>query len=74
MAGGTWKAQNKIRPGAYINFKAVPKPSNRLGSRGVMTMPVPLSWGPEGKVIELLSTHLLDGKRLAKIGYVATDV
>ena len=73
MAGGTWKAQNKIRPGAYINFKAVPKPSNRLGSRGVMTMPVPLSWGPEGKVIELLSTDLLDGKSLAKIGYVATD-
>ena len=73
MAGGTWNAQNKVRPGAYINFKAVPKPSNHLGSRGVMTMPVPMSWGPQGKLIELLSTDLLDTKSLAKIGYVATD-
>lgn len=73
MAGGTWKAQNKVRPGAYINFKAVPKPSNRLGTRGIMTMPVPMSWGPEGKVVELLSTDLLDTKSLAKVGYVATD-
>ena len=73
MAGGTWNAQNKVRPGAYINFKAVPKPSNRLGTRGIMTMPVPMSWGPQGKLIELLSTDLLDTKSLAKIGYVATD-
>ena len=27
MAGGTFIAQNKVRPGAYINFKAVSAPA-----------------------------------------------
>ncbi len=71
MAGGTFKSQNKIRPGAYINFKAVAKPLSSLGTRGVMTMPVAMSWGDT--VTELLSTDLLDGKSLAKIGYTAFD-
>lgn len=73
MAGGTWKVQNKVRPGAYINFKAVPAPNSNLGTRGIMTMPVAMSWGPEKGVIELLSTDLLDGKSLAKIGYTGAD-
>ena len=71
MAGGTFKAQNKIRPGAYINFKAVAKPLSSLGTRGVVTMPVPMSWGAE--VTELLSSELLDGKSIPKIGYSAFD-
>jgi len=73
MAGGNWSAQNKVRPGAYINFKSVPAPLTQVGSRGIMTMPVPMSWGPAGEVIELYSTDLVDGKSLEKIGYVATD-
>lgn len=71
MAGGTFKSQNKIRPGAYINFKGVAKPLSSLGTRGVVTMPVPMSWGDT--ITELLSTDLLDGKSLAKIGYTAFD-
>lgn len=71
MAGGTFKSQNKIRPGAYINFKAVAKPLSSLGTRGIMTMPVAMSWGAE--ITELLSTELIDGKSLAKIGYTAFD-
>ena len=71
MAGGTFKSQNKIRPGAYINFKGVPKPLSSLGTRGVVTMPVAMSWGAE--VTELLSTDLIDGKSLPKIGYTAFD-
>lgn len=71
MAGGTFKSQNKIRPGAYINFKAVAKPLSSLGIRGVVTMPVPMSWGAE--VTELLSSELLDGKSIPKVGYSAFD-
>jgi len=71
MAGGTFKSQNKIRPGAYINFKAVAKPLSSLGTRGIVTMPVAMSWGAE--ITELLSTDLIDGKSLAKIGYTAFD-
>jgi hypothetical protein len=69
MAGGTFKTQNKIRPGAYINFKAVAKPLSSLGTRGIVTMPVAMSWGAE--ITELLSSELLDGKSLPKIGYTA---
>ena len=71
MAGGTFLTQNKIRPGAYINFKGVAKPLSRLGTRGIMTMPVPMSWGDT--ITELLSTELIDGKSLPKIGYTAFD-
>lgn len=71
MAGGTFKSQNKIRPGAYINFKGVARPLSSLGTRGVVTMPVAMSWGAE--VTELLSTDLIDGKSLPKIGYTAFD-
>lgn len=73
MAGGTWTAQNKVRPGAYINFKAVPITSSNLGTRGVMTMPVALTWGPQKEVIELYSSDLLDGKSIDKVGFSAAD-
>lgn len=71
MAGGTFKTYNKIRPGAYINFKSVPKPLSSVGSRGILTMPVAMDWGAE--LTELYSTDLLDGRSLAKIGYTAFD-
>lgn len=73
MAGGKWQAQNKIRPGAYINFKAVGKSMSAFGTRGVMTMPVTMSWGPHDKVIELLATDLIDGKCLEKIGHTMIE-
>lgn len=67
MAGGTWVAQNKVRAGAYINFKAISAPTNLIGSRGIATMPLPLSWGD--KVIELYSDDLFNGNSITKIGY-----
>ena len=73
MAGGTWNAQNKVRPGAYINFESVPTPSSLTGTRGIMTMPVPMSWGPADTIINLYSTDLLTGASLPKIGMTAFD-
>ena len=73
MAGGTWITQNKVRPGAYINFQSVPTPSSNVGTRGIMTMPVPMSWGPADTVIDLYSTDLLNGNSLTKIGMTAFD-
>ncbi len=37
-------------------------------------MPLPLSWGVQGQVIELLSTDLTDGKSLEKVGFTAADI
>lgn len=71
MAGGTFQSQNKTRAGAYINFESVPKPMSKVGTRGVATMPIPLSWGPE--LVELYSTDLVDGTSLAKVGLDVTD-
>jgi len=71
MAGGTFQSQNKVRAGAYINFESVPKPMTKVGTRGVGTLPVPLSWGPQ--LIELYSTDLTDGSALAKIGLDVTE-
>lgn len=71
MAGGTFQSQNKVRAGAYINFKSVPKQLTKVGTRGIATMPIPLSWGPQ--IVELYSTDLTDGSSLAKVGLDVTD-
>ena len=71
MAGGTWLSQNKKRPGAYINFKSVPRPSMTVGDRGIVAIPMSLSWGNEGELIEVLSTELLDGSSRKKVGFDA---
>ena len=73
MAGGTWLSQNKVRPGAYINFKAIPKSSMTVGDRGIVAMGLPLSWGAEGKLIEVLSSDLLDGNSKKLVGFTAFD-
>ena len=74
MAGGKWLAQNKVRPGAYINFESVPAPASNVGTRGIMTMPVELGWGPEKELVRLYSTDLLDGRSLPLIGLSAFDM
>ena len=73
MAGGTWKSQNKIRPGAYINFKEYATPLIKVGDRGIATIALPLKWGAEGSLIEVLSSDLVDGKSRAKVGFTAFD-
>lgn len=73
MAGGVWLSQNKTRPGAYINFKAVPKSSMTVGDRGIVAMGLNLSWGEEGKLIEVLSSDLLDGNSKKLVGFTAFD-
>lgn len=69
MAGGTWLSQNKTRPGAYINFKAVPKSKMTVGDRGIVAIGLPLSWGKSNELIEVLSSEMLDGKSKAKVGF-----
>lgn len=69
MAGGVFTGQNKIRPGAYINFKSVAKPTGKVGARGISTIPLILGWGPSDKLIEINSSDISDGKILNKIGY-----
>ena len=74
MAGGTWLSQNKVRAGAYINFKAVPKSSMTVGDRGIVAIPLNLDWGEEGKLIEVLSTDLYNNSSNKLVGFNAFDI
>ena len=73
-AGGTWTVQNKQRPGAYIDFLSVGKPNTVIGDRGVVACALPMIWGPADTIIELLSTDLVDGSSLAKVGCTIADI
>ena len=53
LGGGTFTAQNKVLPGAYINFVSAASANTNLSDRGVATMPLELDWGAEGKVFEV---------------------
>ena len=72
-AGGTWTVQNKVRPGAYINFMSVPKPIGTLGERGTVAVGMPMTWGPQGALIHLTGDDLVNGASLAKVGVTVAD-
>ena len=38
LGGGTYLVQNKILPGAYINFVSQPRAMGTLGERGTVCM------------------------------------
>lgn len=44
-----------------------------VSDRGIASFAVPMSWGPEGEIIDLLSSDLTDGSSIAKIGYSGTE-
>lgn len=73
MPGGTFLSMNKVRPGAYLNFKSVPRPMMTVGDRGIVTIPLELNWGAEGELIDVYSDELLNGDSLAKVGFTAFD-
>ena len=52
LGGGTFLVQNKVLPGAYINFISVAQASATLSDRGIVTIPLAMNWGPEGKLGE----------------------
>lgn len=56
MAGGIWTAQDKVRPGAYINVQGNGKVGTSSAVSGIMTLPLPLKFGPVSEVLELDAT------------------
>lgn len=73
MAGGIWTSQNKLRPGAYINFEAAGQAQVNTSTRGIVALPTTLSWGGENSIIELTNDDLVTGNSLAKVGFVQSD-
>ena len=53
LGGGTFVAQNKELPGAYVNFISATSANANLSKRGIVTMPLELDWGIDGEVFEV---------------------
>lgn len=50
LGGGNFTTQNKVLPGAYINFVSAASANAELSERGIVTMPLELDWGVEDEV------------------------
>lgn len=69
---GVWAGQNKVRPGAYINFKAVRNANVANTDRGIVALPLALGWGVD-KVIELSGDEIADGTFTRKTACTIDD-
>ena len=48
LGGGTWQTQDKALPGTYINFISASQTDASQSLRGVVAVPLMLSWGSGG--------------------------
>lgn len=55
LGGGVFTSQTKILPGSYINVISKTQPTAVLGERGVVALPIALSWGNSGEVITVVA-------------------
>lgn len=72
LGGGSFTVQNKTLPGAYINFISKSAATASLSDRGIVTMPLELDWGPEGKIFEVTNADFQKNS-LKIFGHAYTD-
>ena len=68
FGGGIWTAQDKVLPGAYINFISVAAADARLSDRGYASMPLELDWGPDDTIFEV-TVDDFNSRSLSIFGY-----
>ncbi len=51
MAGGTFLTTNKVRAGAYINFRTNDTSGATVGERGTAALPLDIPFGPAGQLL-----------------------
>lgn len=72
LGGGTFLTQNKILPGAYMNFISVANASATLSDRGIATIPLDMNWGPEKKIFTVeLADFLKNSQKIFGYAYTA---
>lgn len=75
LGGGTFLTQNKILPGAYINFISVANASATLSDRGIATIPLEMNWGAEGEVITVeLGEFQKNSQKIFGYAYTAYEL
>lgn len=67
---GTWTSQNKVLPGAYINFKSNKPLAITPGDRGIVSLPLVLGWGEKGKIYEVFG----DSNTLETLGFSKQEI
>ena len=68
LGGGNYTVQNKILPGAYINFVSAANVSVTLSDRGIVAMPFELDWGVDNQVFEVTAEEF-ERNSLQLFGY-----
>lgn len=68
LGGGIYITQNKILPGAYINFVSKAVATATLTDRGVVAMGFDLDWGKEDEVFEVIEDDVIKNS-LQLFGY-----
>ena len=74
LGGGTFLVQNKVLPGAYINFVSRPRAMGSLGERGVVCVGMELDWGTEGMVTVEAADFRTDSQALFGYDYLSDEM
>jgi len=72
LGGGTFKVQNKVLPGTYINFVSAQSGKTNMGERGVVALGLELDWGKDNEVIEVTAKQF-ETDTLKIFGYDITS-
>lgn len=70
LGGGTFLVQNKVLPGAYINFVSRPRAMGSLGERGVVCVGMEMDWGREGMLTVEAADFRTDSRALFGYDYL----
>ena len=70
LGGGTYLVQNKVLPGAYINFVSRPRAMGSLGERGVVCAGMEMDWGAEGMMTVEAADFRTDSRKLFGYDYL----
>lgn len=72
LGGGNWTSQNKDLPGTYINFSSAQKADSALSERGIVAVPLTLSWGPTDEIFALSAESIVSDCKKT-LGYSYSD-
>lgn len=63
LGGGTFTSQNKVLPGAYINFVSASRASSTISDRGYVALALELDWGPDEKIFTVTQEEFMRDSR-----------
>lgn len=75
LGGGMFTTQNKVLPGAYLNFISAANASAALSDRGIATMPMEMDWASEQAVFTVTAEEFMkDSLKLFGYGYTTEQL